>query len=395
MERNMKKYLLSIIIPTKNRQFYCQKAILQVLGSVSNKVQIVIQDNSDNMTLQDFCNDLDKKQLKYNHHAGPLSFVDNFSEAVSLAEGEYLCMIGDDDGVLPIIENVAWYAKEKSLDAFLPGLNAVYCWPTSDPIIPNAENGYLYITPISFHAKKVCQESAMKSLLHKAFQDYQQTNIARIYHGIVHYSVLEKIKSKTGNYFGGLTPDMYMSVSLGLSCKAVEHANFPITISGICPGSGSSNSATGAHTGELKDAPHFIGHDGYSWNSIIPYFYTVETIWAETALHALEDMGAANLIKQFNLTYLLSVLLMKYPLFKHRIIAHAKTHKVKFSSIIICSIVVWVQRMINRGFKFITAYRLRSRRIYGIENIDSAELAINNIFSKFDYTCVFNEVGKM
>ncbi len=378
----MKEYLLSVIIPTKNRQFYCQKAIEQMLSIVSNKVQIVIQDNSDDMTLQAFCNALNTKQVKYNHHGGALSFVDNFSEAVSLADGEYICMIGDDDGVLPIIEKVAQYACERELDAFIPGLNAVYCWPSATPIVSSGENGYLYITPMSCKFRKADIKKAHRELLGQAFLDYQQVKVPRLYHGIVHYEVLESIKRKTGVYFGGLTPDMYMSVALALACNKVEYGDFPITISGICPGSGSSNSATGAHTGELKDAPHFIGHDSYEWNPLIPYVYTVETIWAETALHALEEMGGNALIAHFNLTHLLSVLWEKYPQFRDRIAKHAKNHSIHISSIKWN----WFYRnagaLFARGKKLISGYRLRSKRIYRVGDISAAEAMVSCCLDK-------------
>jgi hypothetical protein len=89
----MREYLLSIIIPTKNRQFYCKAAIKQILKALSGSVEIVIQDNSDDRSIEDFIGTLDAKNIIYNHHDGVLSFVDNFSEAVSLCHGEYVCFI--------------------------------------------------------------------------------------------------------------------------------------------------------------------------------------------------------------------------------------------------------------------------------------------------------------
>ncbi len=359
-------------------------AIEQILHCVPDNVQVLIQDNSDEPTLQAFCVACDTSRLKYHYQARTLSFVDNFGEAVSLADGEYICMIGDDDGVLPSIEAVAVYAKEKNLDAFIPGLNAVYFWPTTTPVVPHAESGYLYLTPMSGHIKKVSQDVAVEKLLSQSFQDYQQTNVARLYHGLVHYSVLEEIRQQTGHYFGGLTPDMYMSVALGLVCKNVEYANFPITISGICPGSGSSNSATGAHTGELRDAPHFIGHESYEWNPLIPCFYSVETIWAETALQALEEMGAKEHISRFNLIYFLSVLWEKYPQFRERIASHAEEHGIRSVAIKKGVVSRKAKYLFVRGIKLITGYRLRSERIYGVPNIKIAEEQINKKCAKIE-----------
>ena len=40
-------YLLSVVIPTKNRGYYCLEAVKQILALNYPEVQICIQDNSD------------------------------------------------------------------------------------------------------------------------------------------------------------------------------------------------------------------------------------------------------------------------------------------------------------------------------------------------------------
>ena len=100
MANEKNKYLLSVVIPTRNRQEYAIQAIKQVLNVTGEETQIVIQDNSDNTTLYDSIKEINTSRVKYNHHEGILSFVDNFEKAVSLAEGRYITLIGDDDGVL-------------------------------------------------------------------------------------------------------------------------------------------------------------------------------------------------------------------------------------------------------------------------------------------------------
>ena len=120
------RHLLSIVIPTKNRQEYCLEAVKQILGLKMEEVQICIQDNSDEPVMGDLLKGIANENVIYNYHAGTLSFVDNFSEAISLADGMYICMIGDDDGVLPNILGVVKMAYREHYDAVIPGLNSVY-----------------------------------------------------------------------------------------------------------------------------------------------------------------------------------------------------------------------------------------------------------------------------
>ena len=68
---------------------------------------------------------------------------------------------------------------------------------------------------------------------------------------------LEEIRTKTGRYFNGLSPDIYSVVALSLVSKNNVFIDYPFTISGICKTSGSADSATGRHTGKWEDAPHF------------------------------------------------------------------------------------------------------------------------------------------
>ena len=367
-------YLLSVIIPTKNRQDYCLAAIKQIILLNANNIQIVIQDNSDLPSLKDEIKLLKCNQIKYNYNGNILSFVDNFSEAVDLADGEYVCMIGDDDGILPNIIQVARYAKINELDAIVPGLNSVYIWPMQHSIVRGGEAGYLCL---SFISKNMCEIDplvGLSSLLAAAGQNYQQYDIPRIYHGIVRRDILIKVKERTGHYFGGLTPDIYMATALSILCKKVVRLGFPVTISGICNGSGSANSATGKHTGKLKDAPHFIGHhEAYVWSKEVPAIYTVETIWADTMLHALDEL-APEYKKYFNIKRLVEICAQKYPQFDEEIRRFAIERSINYivaklnGQIMVC--VHFIKRCINKAIRSSSAVK----KYYGVEDIDKASV---------------------
>ena len=277
--------ILSIVIPTKNRQKYCLATIEQILKLQLEKVEIVVQDNSDENLLQKQVEEYHASNILYNYTPETLSFVDNFTKALLMANGEYICMIGDDDGILPNIIEVVEKAKERQYDAIIPGLNAVYVWPSANPIVKNGENGYLVVSYLNSNERKV--------------------------------------KSITGKYFDGLTPDIYMATALCFTCQKVCGLGYPVTISGICPKSGSADSATGRHTGKLEDAPHFKGHDKYEWDDRVPSIYSVESIWAETVLHALSNFKKDFLSEYFAIEVLDGICLNRYPQYKTAIKEHA------------------------------------------------------------------------
>ena len=81
----MREYLLSVIIPTKNRQYYCLNSVKQILSCYGNRVEIVVQDNSDDDSLGAEIDALRAENVIYHYQGGILSFVDNFDIAIGLS----------------------------------------------------------------------------------------------------------------------------------------------------------------------------------------------------------------------------------------------------------------------------------------------------------------------
>ncbi len=388
----MSKYLLSIIIPTRNRQYYCLEAVQQILLHKWEGVEVCIQDNSDVDSLRDDLSQMDSPDILYNYHSGCLSFVDNFSEAVALARGEFVCMIGDDDGVLPSVLKLIERMKESDVDAAIPALNFIYFWPSQQHVVEDGERGLLVShlwaeRPRSQGYIIEGPENEIKRLLSRGIQNYTAYDIPRLYHGIVKREVLEKIKNTTGHYFGGLTPDMYMAAALSMVCKRVLRVDYSVTISGICPTSGSSDSATGKHTGELKDAPHFRGHDHYEWDDMVPAFYSVDTIWADTLFHSLKEFHREDLLQSFNVSLFDGLCMQKYPDYRDIALQHAKIHgssnlKIKIAMTWYKSI-VFMSR-VSRKMKRIltTGLGTTTRKKSNLPNILDAEKQISEIITK-------------
>ena len=79
-------YLLSIIIPTKNRYQYLQECLLSLRKLDPRRVEIIVQDNSDETSsFKDFLNNLEAQNIRYYHQDGFLSQTDNSDLAVSHA----------------------------------------------------------------------------------------------------------------------------------------------------------------------------------------------------------------------------------------------------------------------------------------------------------------------
>jgi glycosyltransferase involved in cell wall biosynthesis len=293
------KPLLSIIIATKNRVPYCINSIETILSNANDDFELIVQDNTDTHQLKDYVStNLRDKRLIYNYTPPPFSSIDNFNAALELATGEYVCLIGDDDGICSAIFEVVKWAKSNHIDSVCPKVFVDFYWPDA---FYSGSKGYVLIPHYSNAIYRLNPQSKIEGLLEDGIIDYMKFNLPKLYHGLVKKSCLDAIKTINGYYIGGLSPDIYTAVSLSYFVKNHVVIDFPITISGACKVSTTVAGLNGGHSGLLSEAPHFRDRGFYEWDKRIPKYYSVQTIWAESALSAMVDLNLAVNFDTFNL----------------------------------------------------------------------------------------------
>jgi glycosyltransferase involved in cell wall biosynthesis len=301
--------LLSVVIPTRNRVKYVKSTILSILSFAYSKIELIIQDNSDTDELHVWINEnISDTRLKYNYVSSPLSFVGNFEKAVSLANGEYICLIGDDDGINPEIITVVEWLKQENIDSLSTHISANYVWENSGvPVtkFTKVTGGVLSLATTDYQLSQSDLEKQLYLFFLNGCHNYLKFGLPKLYHGIVKKACLEKVKEITGNYFGGLSPDIFASITISLVAKKVYTTNYPITISGVCGESASIiEGLLKNNSKKVEDAPHLRNRGKYEWSNLVPYVYTVETIWADSAIAAVKAMKAEKFLKKINVAKL-------------------------------------------------------------------------------------------
>ena len=360
-------YLLSVAIPTKNRQHFAKSTVRQIYN-YDKSIQIVICDNSDDDSLHNELNDIiDGQRVKYLYTKHPISVVQNYSLAAENCTGMYYCAIGDDDCVLPIIIDLVKWMQSNNIDAVKPNKKLEYWWPA-----PN-KTGMLFINEITGSTRSMNTRNAVIELLKNGGQGYLDLDLIGSYHCIVSKRMMDEVRDITGYYYSGASPDMYSAVCLSLledyNCMYVD---YPFTLPGVCPKSTSYDGKHGTDIGKVNEAPHFANAEDYSWDERIPYFYTAPTIWAETMMHALGDMGKKDYIdKYFNEKTLINYLYWGY-------ISHADEIKdyLNADQIKLIDSSFRKNKKCNRLRKIIDlslkAMKNQYYRIYGVNSIETA-----------------------
>lgn len=289
--------LLSVVIATKDREQFCISAIQSILSLKDDRIHIAISDNSRTQLVKDFIADLNHPLIDYVYDNSEFPISVNYSKATTIAKGEYVIMIGDDDTILPNTVEIASFMKHKNIDAISSNIFVQYFWPNTQP----SGKGLLIIPSYSKSFNKQQSKKNLEALLKGGILDYHQYNLPKFYHGIVKKSKLDEVRNKVGTYFKGLSPDIYAAVTLALVVDQAYIFDYPLSIAGICRSSGSHYEDKRAHCGPISEMQHLRQRSvPYEWNDLIPKFNSEYSVWSNSAIDALKDMGELNLLKEFN-----------------------------------------------------------------------------------------------
>lgn len=309
--------LLSIVVPTRNRAQYAIPMIKSVLELGTTELELVIGDNSDDDSLNSWIiRHHPDPRLRYERISDPLSMTENHNRAFSRARGEYVCLIGDDDTVLPSAIAVSRWARDNHVDAVTPETPLRYCWPDLQSRYWGARQaGRLFMDPWRVRAWKGNPASEALACLARAGQGAGW--LPKTYHGIIRRSCLEELRVATGAYCYGVSPDIYLALAVSSSVRRQVCTTMPLTIPGASGKSNSGRAALRRHKGDLRSDPHMARFASLDWPAMVPRFFSVETVWAQAALEATRRASLGN---SFNFPRLYALCLLNHLDYRHEII---------------------------------------------------------------------------
>jgi glycosyltransferase involved in cell wall biosynthesis len=311
--------LLSIIVPTRNRGRYAASMIESILRLEEEDFELVISDNSEEDLLANWVDRLPRdRRLIYRPVPGLLSMTENHNRAFAIATGEFVCLIGDDDTVLPNIFDACRYARRHQLDAFTPDTPVRYCWPDmTHRYWGSRQAGNLYVDSWKGNLWEGNPQREAQKCMRRAGQGTGW--LPKLYHGIVRRSLLEALRMETGAYCFSVSPDVYMGVALARKVTRQTCTDTPFTIPGSSGNSNSGRAAMRQHIGNLKSDPHMVRFKGEVWPDGVPEFFSVETVWAQAALEAVTRLKWEEMLSAFDFSYLYALCFSRHPGYREEI----------------------------------------------------------------------------
>jgi glycosyltransferase involved in cell wall biosynthesis len=250
--------VISVVIPTRNRPDTLAVCLRAMRHHTSAKIEIVVQDNStdpETGKVVKAAAAIDNR-IRYSRAPYPTSQRHNFELGLAAAKGQYLSIIGDDDGYS--IGSLDWLVErlqKTPVDAVRWNL-LHYVWPSL------SEDGEGFMDLYHSLCFGGCSIEPGANLARKALRAETMGSWDNIlvYHGMISRGVYERMKAMTdGVFFPYPMPDVYAHNVIPFFCDKYLQVNDIVSIYGV------SGHSAGASWSKSRSDSDKAAHEGNRW----------------------------------------------------------------------------------------------------------------------------------
>lgn len=200
--------VVTILIPTRDRAetlLHCLKTVRQ---QPNQNIEILVSDNLSGPEVKAVIDSFSDNRIRYIRTPERLGMTEHWNWAIKQISGDWVTILGDDDGLLPgAIDKLLKISAENPDVKLITSNNCFYTWPSA------AEDGKPKFRLVSGKNYEVrpSKENLRRTMLGEI------RHLPTIYTGgFVHRSVVEQIISKTpgGNFFNSIIPDVYSGMAM-------------------------------------------------------------------------------------------------------------------------------------------------------------------------------------
>jgi len=226
----------SVVIPTRERADTLSFTIQTCLNQKYDDYEIVVCDNCSSLETRQVVDSFASNKIRYVRSDSPLSMSDNWELAVSKSQGEYIIVIGDDDGLLLHALN--------DLDNLFSRLNTkvirwnrvYYNWPN---ILAQPVADQITI-PLEWKSTFINADSIVRNIANMR-EDY--TLLPMLYTAAIHRDLITDICKRAGRVFLSISPDIASGFAFAYIVGSYPNIGRPMTINaGSAKSTGVSNS---------------------------------------------------------------------------------------------------------------------------------------------------------
>jgi glycosyltransferase involved in cell wall biosynthesis len=226
--------LFSVVIPTHNRLHLLRHAIETVRRQTDAAWELIVFDNCSEYPIGEHVRGLDDPRIRYDRTDAFLPVTDSWNRAIGMARGDYVILLGDDDGLTPYyfarIEKIVRRFQQPEVvytDFYQFWHAGVAPWEPSEHLI-DIKHGFFFVDRP--HPFRLSADDAARAVAGSlAFRiNFSFNSQAFLYSR----PFLERLRAKAPIYRSPF-PDYYIAnVALALSTSTVVVPE-PLAVAGV------------------------------------------------------------------------------------------------------------------------------------------------------------------
>ena len=224
----------SILLPTRNRLSLLKLAVETVRRQTYDNWEIIISDNDSTDPIKDWVDGLGDARIRYIRTEGFIPVTDNWNNAHSRATGDYVLMLGDDDGLLP-----GYFEKARALiEAYerpqvLYHGALLYAYPN---VLPEHPQGYVsrqvYLDDQSGQPYKLPVGRARD--IAKNIMNFRMVLALNMQYSLMRRDFADSV-SRNGKFYYSPYPDFYATTVYFAMADDILIVPEPMAVIGISP----------------------------------------------------------------------------------------------------------------------------------------------------------------
>jgi hypothetical protein len=280
----------SVVIPTRDRSHTLRHTIRTCLAQQFDDAEFLVSDNGSDAATRNLVAEFSDRRLRYVHTPRPMAMTDSWEFAVEQARGEFVTVIGDDDGLLlhalPEIDRILKMTGGK----VLRWEAAHYCWPCLPPL-PFAGPNRLFI-PMRRKRRfdRIRRRVGRARLADAARWKTTYATLPMIYRAMIHRSVLDKLRQQTGRVFYSLSPDIYSAFSVAQAAGEFLTVDTPIGLTATSGSSTGLNMHFKEPSAIVTDFARLNEEAGIRRHDLAPDLKVISAFVADSYFHAQERL---------------------------------------------------------------------------------------------------------
>lgn len=201
------KHRFTVIIPTRERADTLEHTLRTVTSQEHDNLEIIVSDNQSTSATRDVVSSARDPRVRYLNTGRRLSMSDNWEFALGHATGDWVTVVGDDDGLLPGCLNRINDVIQASGAEAIRTHAAWFEWPS----ITGRPSGRLHVVAGTGWDHRRSETWRARVLAGKA----HYYELPMLYTGgFVHASVIHRARIADGRFYRSSNPDVYSAMVL-------------------------------------------------------------------------------------------------------------------------------------------------------------------------------------